>query len=653
MHPGTLTDLKPGDHVCCLYRTPQEHRAALVPFVRHGLAQGERVLYIADIRTAEHILNALRDAGLDTEPILTRGQLLGLTYAETYAHGGVFDPERMLNLLRDETTRAQREGYAALRVTSEMTWALGRLRGSERLIEYEAKLNAFLAQRRCLLLCQYDLRRFTPDRLLDLPYTHPLTLTAGTLYPNAYYIPPDEFLSSDRSAAKLAHWIENLAIYQRKEKEVQQYADRLSKLRQVGQVILTAQSPEEIAEIALRYICQTVSCEQASLMIFDLEKDQAILIAHCPGAGSQACLVTRTHLSDMDLSQELQQRKARVIDDVQALHETPSAVQKLLPEGLRAYVSVPLIAQEQLLGFLYLGDNRPATFSPQHVEVACEMADSLAIAIQQNRLTQEQARHAAELEARVTERTIALKAANRRHQEIAQRLQAANAELKSFTFTVTHDLRAPLRAMESFAHILLKDYAAELDESGGNYARSIVQAARRMDTLIQDLLAYSRLTHAEIRISRVSLDWVLEEAVKQLQAEIQAQDAQLTIEGPLPQVMGHHRTLVQIVSNLLANAIKFVAPDVQPQVRVWAEETPAWVRLWVQDNGIGIAPENQQRIYQVFERLHGIENYPGTGIGLSIVQKGIERMGGRLGVESQVGQGSQFWVALPPLPETP
>jgi signal transduction histidine kinase len=206
--------------------------------------------------------------------------------------------------------------------------------------------------------------------------------------------------------------------------------------------------------------------------------------------------------------------------------------------------------------------------------------------------------------------------------------------------------------MESFAQALLEDYAAELDETGGNYARSIVQAARRMDTLIQDLLAYSRLTHAEIRISRVSLDWVLDEAVKQLQAEIQAQDAQLTMARPFPQVMGHHRTLVQVVSNLLANAIKFVAPGVQPQVRVWTEESPEWVRLWIEDNGIGIAPENYERIYQVFERLHGIENYPGTGIGLSIVQKGIARMGGRLGVTSKVGQGSQFWIALPPVPET-
>jgi signal transduction histidine kinase len=115
----------------------------------------------------------------------------------------------------------------------------------------------------------------------------------------------------------------------------------------------------------------------------------------------------------------------------------------------------------------------------------------------------------------------------------------------------------------------------------------------------------------------------------------------------LPSVLGHHATLVQIIANLLTNAIKFVSPGVPPQVRLWSEKRAPCVRLWVKDNGIGIAPEYQERIFGVFERLHGGETYPGTGIGLAIVRKGVARLGGRVGVESAPGQGSTFWVEFP------
>jgi signal transduction histidine kinase len=144
----------------------------------------------------------------------------------------------------------------------------------------------------------------------------------------------------------------------------------------------------------------------------------------------------------------------------------------------------------------------------------------------------------------------------------------------------------------------------------------------------------------------VSLEQTVAEAMAHLEGDFQARQAQVRVEPPLPEVQAHRATLLQTVANLVSNAIKFTAPGVQPQVRLWAEDRGERVRLWVEDNGLGIAPEHQERIFRIFERLHGIEAYPGTGIGLAIVKKGVERMGGQIGVESELGQGSRFWVEL-------
>ncbi|OGG43810.1 MAG: hypothetical protein A3F84_20140 [Candidatus Handelsmanbacteria bacterium RIFCSPLOWO2_12_FULL_64_10] len=200
--------------------------------------------------------------------------------------------------------------------------------------------------------------------------------------------------------------------------------------------------------------------------------------------------------------------------------------------------------------------------------------------------------------------------------------------------------------MQGFADALQEDYADRLDLTGQDYAWRIVTAARRMDTLIQDLLTYSRLSRADLRLHRIGLRGVAKDVLVQMEEEFRERNVQVTVQGPLPEVVGHRATLAQVLTNLLTNAVKFVNPDTPPRVRIWAEERDGWVRLCVEDNGIGIAPEHYERIFRVFERLHGVEAYPGTGIGLAIVRKGGERMGGRVGVESEVGRGSRFWVEL-------
>jgi PAS domain S-box-containing protein len=226
-------------------------------------------------------------------------------------------------------------------------------------------------------------------------------------------------------------------------------------------------------------------------------------------------------------------------------------------------------------------------------------------------------------------------------------LLSTNAQLESFAYSVSHDLRAPARAMEGFSTLLLEDYGDKLDPDGRDYLRRISEAAKKMDVLIEDLLAYSRLGRLEFIAEPVSLDQVLDEVLAQLDPQIEGSGARVTRAGDLPAVIGHRPTLNQVITNLLSNAIKYVSADVRPCIDLGAEVSDGRVRLWVRDNGIGIPREHQERIFRVFERLYSAADYPGTGIGLAIVQKGVERMEGRLGVESEPGKGSLFWVELP------
>lgn len=229
-------------------------------------------------------------------------------------------------------------------------------------------------------------------------------------------------------------------------------------------------------------------------------------------------------------------------------------------------------------------------------------------------------------------------------------LQERNEELEAFAYSISHDLRSPLRAMEGFTQALIEDYGDRLDETGRHHAERVVTAARTMDRLIDDLLAYSRITRTELPLAPLDLRRLIEESLQQLDADLRSRNARVAVADSLPAVIGHGPTLAQVLANLVANAIKFVPPERTPDVRIKAEPRDGRVRLWVEDNGIGIAPEHHERIFRVFERLHRAAEYPGTGIGLAIVRKAMERMGGISGLESEPGRGSRFWIELPRAP---
>jgi signal transduction histidine kinase len=238
-----------------------------------------------------------------------------------------------------------------------------------------------------------------------------------------------------------------------------------------------------------------------------------------------------------------------------------------------------------------------------------------------------------ELEMRVTVRTAAL--------------LESNNQLEEFCRTLAHDLRAPLRSMQGFAYLLLEENGRQLDATGRDYAQRIATSSERMGELILDLLEYSQISRAEYRLEKIDLTRLVQSILERSADEIETVHGVITQKTPLPGVMGDRGTLENALINLISNALKFRDPQTPPRVQIWAEAGAERVRLWVEDNGIGIAPEYQERIFGVFERLHKNDAYPGTGIGLAMVKKAVERMGGGVGVESTLGKGSRFWIELP------
>jgi len=234
----------------------------------------------------------------------------------------------------------------------------------------------------------------------------------------------------------------------------------------------------------------------------------------------------------------------------------------------------------------------------------------------------------------------------RQVEERTVQLTQVNRELDAFAYTISHDLRAPLRAMHGYADALVEDYGPVLPKEGHRFAERIVAAAVRMEELIRDILTYSRLAREEVSVRPVALEGTVDRVIADAEPQIREAKAAVEVARPLPDVMAHPPTLAQAAANLLSNAIKFVPPDRTPRICIRAEERDGRVRLWVEDNGIGIDPAQQERVFQPFQRLHGVESYAGTGIGLAIVHRSLERMGGRTGVISGPGEGSRFWIEL-------
>ncbi len=199
---NSLENLSVHDHLCLIYETQEEQFASVIPFMSIGLKRGEKCVYIADENTGSQVIDAMKSYGIDTEKYLLSRQLAVITKQESYLKNGFFDPDGMIDVLKESVNIALGEGFSALRVTGEMTWALCGDPGVERLIEYEAKLNDFFPYFDALAICQYNLKRFSADIITNVIRTHPTVIFKDTVCKNFYYIPTEEFLKPGRKEPK-------------------------------------------------------------------------------------------------------------------------------------------------------------------------------------------------------------------------------------------------------------------------------------------------------------------------------------------------------------------------------------------------------------------------------------------------------------------
>ena len=231
-------------------------------------------------------------------------------------------------------------------------------------------------------------------------------------------------------------------------------------------------------------------------------------------------------------------------------------------------------------------------------------------------------------------------------EELEAEVARCHAELEQLGYVVSHDLQEPLRVITSFTELLQRRHAAELSPSAREYLDYISDGSKRMQEMIRDLLEYSRVNSRGRPFEDVDLAAVLEEVRADLRFPIEDTGARVD-GGPLPTVRADPAQMTRLMANLVGNALKFRAPGRPPEIRVAAtREGDGW-RVEVRDNGIGIASEQGDRIFKVFQRLHDRQDYPGTGIGLSIAERIVERHGGRIGYESTPGSGTTFWFTLP------
>jgi signal transduction histidine kinase len=446
------------------------------------------------------------------------------------------------------------------------------------------------------------------------------------------------------------------------------YNRRLEAMNDIDRAILSARSTHNIASQALARLRELVPSQRASVAVFDLESRQGRLIAADTDGllgPQEGAVLSMDDFPPFDsLSPD---REVSYIENTLASGWVPPIVERLRDQGIRSVIYTPLVAEDRLIGAIALSSVETGGFQAHHLDILREVADQLAIGIQQSNLREELQRYNAELEQRVAERTAelektvqdlqeeiaarqqateALRVAQERLKQRAAELNYANKELEAFAYSVSHDLRAPLRAIDGFSRILLDKHASDLNDEARRYLNIVCNNTLQMGQLIDDLLSFSRLNRQAMNIQEIDLTSLARLALRELERGQEGRKVEIILSD-LPTCQADPVLLKQVFVNLLSNALKFTGTRAQVRIEIGCLRQDDETVFFVKDNGVGFDMRYVDKLFGVFQRLHRAEDFEGTGVGLAIVQRIIHRHGGRVWAEAELDRGATFFFTLP------
>ena len=415
------------------------------------------------------------------------------------------------------------------------------------------------------------------------------------------------------------------------EEKIERQNQRLKALREIDTAILSADSIENIVGVALGHIREVIDCRRASITLIDWETNSAVIVD--VKTGNETSIPKGTHVplvQFQDMIQILVKDQPVLMNDLRALANPSPQLQSFIKDGLHSLCVLPLFSQSNLIGVLSLSSEITGFFDEEQISLGREVANQVAIAITQNRLVE------------------ALQQRMREREDLIAELTAKNAELESFTYTVSHDLKSPLVTINGFLGYLEQDSAAGNLDRFRQDAQRIRDAVKKMQNLLNELLELSRIGRVVNESENVSFNELVREALYIVNGRLEQDQVTMSVQPELPDVFVDKPRLIEVLQNLFDNAAKYMGSQPHPHIEVGQHGEDVQLGqpvFYIKDNGIGISPKYQERVFNLFDKLD--PKSEGTGVGLALVKRIIQLHGGRIWIESELGQGTTFYFTLP------